>query len=329
MTRFDLAALDDRSALQDFRFTVHEIQSRLVPFVASGEKVRTGRNRYWCDSILATCVVLRRLASPARWVDLEVYFGKHRSQLSEIFWEALEGMIDKRRRLVMDWREELMQERAELYASYTARVSALQNCVGYLDCTKVKVSRPGGSNANQRALYSGHKRTWCLKFQTVSTPDGLIFHLYGPEDGRRHDTTLYAKSNLDLLLQNGLSVGATQFCLYADQAYILRPWLQVGFHSIHSTGEQGEFNSCNNVGRTAVEWSYKDVRQAWTTVDFQRKMKVRESPVALQFIGSVLLWNIKVILGHGCQTQSFFTDNPEDLCSPPTWDEYLAVCSDE
>lgn len=68
-------------------------------------------------------------------------------------------MLESKKALVTEWREDLMQQRAELCASYIGRVSPLQNCVGYLDCTKVKVSRPGGPNANQRPLYSGQKRT--------------------------------------------------------------------------------------------------------------------------------------------------------------------------
>lgn len=51
--------------------------------------------------------------------------------------------------------------------------------------------RPGGENSLQRAFYSGHKIFNCLISQTVSTPDCLIWHLLGPEVGRRHDVTLY------------------------------------------------------------------------------------------------------------------------------------------
>lgn len=47
--------------------------------------------------------------------------------------------------------------------------------------------------------------------------------------------------------------------------------------------------------------------------------------MALHFIASVLLWNMKVILVHGSQTKSFMTDDPEDVCKPPTWDEYVGT----
>lgn len=56
------------------------------------------------------------------------------------------------------------------------------------------------------ALFTGHKRILCFKFQSLYTPDALIFHLYGPEDGRRDDTTLYAKFEIGKKLQTGLLV---------------------------------------------------------------------------------------------------------------------------
>lgn len=320
---FDLDAIDDRTALREFRFPVSEIKNRVVSLIGWGLRQHTSRNRYLCDATLATCVVLRRLASPARWEDLEPLFGKHRAQLSEIFWEALENFVQLRKNTVMTWRSDLMLARAPLYASYIARVAPLQKCVAYLDCTKMKVARPGGPNANQRALYSGHKRTWCFKFQTLSTPDGLIFNLFGPEDGRRHDLTLYSKSELDSTLEQNLMIGGQRYYVYADQAYMLRPWLQIGYERNNITPHQQEFNSSNNAARTAVEWSYKDLRQAWTAVDFQRKMRVRESPIAVKFIAAVILWNAKVVLGHGSQTRAYFTDDPSDMIDPPTWAQYF------
>lgn len=157
-----------------------------------------------------------------------------------------------------------------------------------------------------------------MKWQTISTPDGLIFHLWGPEDGRRHDSTLYSKSGIDGILRDGLLIDGSRFCVYADAAYTLRAWLQVAYPRQFATPSQAAYNTSMNAGRTAVEWSYKDTRQSWTAIDFQRKMKAREAPIALMNIGAMLLWNLKAILGHGSQTAVFMGD-----CAPPTWSEYV------
>lgn len=94
--------------------------------------------------------------------------------------------------------------------------------------------------------------------------------------------------------------------------------MQVAYPRQFATPSQVSYNTAMNAGRTSVEWNYKDARQSWTTLDFQRKMKAREAPVALMNISAMLLWNVKVVLGHGSQAASFMGD-----CAPPTWDEYV------
>ena len=39
-----------------------------------------------------------------------------------------------------------------------------------------------------RVLYNGHKRVHAIKFQSVVAPNGLIANLFGPVEGRRHDS---------------------------------------------------------------------------------------------------------------------------------------------
>lgn len=87
--------------------------------------------------------------------------------------------------------------------------------------------RPG---VNQRVLYNRHKRVHSIKFQSVALPNGHG-HLYGPVEGRRHDSSMLASSGLLQELQrffNSLITG-TPMCLYGDPAYPLRVHLQGPF----------------------------------------------------------------------------------------------------
>ena len=43
-----------------------------------------------------------------------------------------------------------------------------------------------GQDKNQRAIYNGHKRVHSMKFQSVALPNGLVGHLCGPVEGKRH-----------------------------------------------------------------------------------------------------------------------------------------------
>ena len=313
---FDIRTYSDHLSLHDFRFRVTDI-TKISPLLHLPNG-KTRRRGYVCNDITSCCIVLKRLSSPCNWMDLEVVFGIPSPALSEIFWETVEAFIKNYGHLVTDFKSEFMRERAPMYAERVrAKGAPLERCVGFMDCTKIRMERPGGINSLQRACYSGHKRMPCLVYQTVTTPDGLIFSLYGPVVGRRHDLTVLRESGLNEELQNCLNINGDQFYIFGDKAYVLRPWLQVGFDSVNATAEQQIFNTEMSRVREAVEWSYKDLKQMWTRNDFARSLKVRQAPISLLFIASTVLLNFKTCLENGGQVGAYFE------CSGPTLSRYL------
>eukprot|EP00171_Calliarthron_tuberculosum_P021462 IDg21462t1 len=189
----------------------------------------TTRNGYVCEPMTATCILLRRLCYPSRWSDVEELFRMHASALNSIY-------------------------------QYTG---CLKKCVGFIDGTKIRMCRPSGPGTLQRSVYSGHKRMHCLVYQTITTPDGLIFHMYGPVEGRRPDCYKYCASNLNEWL---------------------RDTLLVAHPNALATPEQREYSTKMNAARTAVEWSYKDVKQSFASNDFARKLQVHKRPIAMLFV---------------------------------------------
>lgn len=87
--------------------------------------------------------------------------------------------------------------------------------------------------------------------------------------------------------------------------------------------QQEDYNAEMYAVTTSVELSYKDVRQQQTATDFKSMMKVREAHVENLFIESILLRSINVVLGHGSQTQGHMITDKTDVCTPPTWAEYV------
>ena len=56
---------------------------------------------------------------------------------------------------------------------------------------------PDSANSkNQRVLYNGHKKVHAIKFQSVAVPNCLVANLYGPVEGKRHDSSMLAKFSL-------------------------------------------------------------------------------------------------------------------------------------
>ena len=48
----------------------------------------------------------------------------------------------------------------------------------------------------QIVVNNGNKRVHAIKFQSVVTPRGIIAHLYGPNEGCRHDSGMLAYPGL-------------------------------------------------------------------------------------------------------------------------------------
>ena len=155
-TYFILNIFSEQESLSLFRFRKAEIGT--VADTLGCTACRTVRNRYKCDVITASCIALRRIASPYRWSDVEFLFGMQSSCLSDVFWEVLETFIELRGHLFETFRSDLIAERADLYsAAIHQKGSTLDNCTGFLDCTKIQNSRQGGAAINQRVCYSGLK----------------------------------------------------------------------------------------------------------------------------------------------------------------------------
>ena len=66
------------------------------------------------------------------------------------------------------------------------------------------------------------------------------------------------------------------------------------------------YNAKMSAVREAVEWSYKDVKQMWSSQDFKRMLKVGKARIGLFCTAAALLCNFKVCLGCGGQVASYF-----------------------
>lgn len=140
----------------------------------------------------ALLVLLRRLAFPNRLVDLVDEFGLHNWEISMLFNWTL-GFVHQKYAHLLGSLERWIPHLPTFADAILRKGCPDIGCVGFIDGTLRRMARPG---RGQKACYSGHKRTHGIKFQSVTFPNGMIGHLYGPVEGRRHDTTLLAASGL-------------------------------------------------------------------------------------------------------------------------------------
>lgn len=310
---FNFNSFSEASCLSLFRFRKADL-IRVVRLIGwPQEKVHTSRNRYSVSPILACCVMLRRIATPARWRDLEELFGKHGPQLSEIFWEAVVHFLEANEHLLTSpISADFFQPRLARYAeAIHAKSKTLDTCIGFIDGTVLGIARPKG-NLAQRVVYNGHKRKHALKYQAVNTPDGLIQHVYGPLEGRRHDWTLYIRSELDEVLPMVLEVDGVRYCIYGDSGYNARWYMEVPFQGATLSAAQKAFNKAMSSVRISVEWLFKEIKMHFVTVDFKRKMKVLESPIGMLYMASMVFANFRNCLCPN-QISKYFGVAPPNL----------------
>jgi len=114
----------------------------------------------------------------------------------------------------------------------------------------------------QKVVFNGHKRVHALKFQSLVTPDGLIAHIYGPIEGRRHDCALLKLSLLCECLKAHPEF--ENFVIYGDPAYPVSSQFISPFKGAHLTADMAEFNKRMAGSRIAVEWGFSEILRNWT-----------------------------------------------------------------
>ncbi|KAJ8017757.1 hypothetical protein HOLleu_44613 [Holothuria leucospilota] len=165
-------------------------------------------------------------------------------------------------------------------------------------------------------MYNGHKRIHALKFQSVTTPNGLIAHLYGPVEGRRHDAYILRESGLlEELEARSRDPEGKILCIYGDPAYPLRPQLQAPFPTANITRDQEAFNAAMSKVRISVEWSFGDILNYFKFTDYKKSQKVL-SACGKMYIVSGLLTNAHTCV-HKNNTSTYFG------LDPPSLEEYF------
>ena len=311
--RFDPHLLTDDECKSEFRF--YKNVYLLAEVLRVLDEIRC-YSRVVVDGIEALCIFLKRIAYPCRYSYMLPRFARPVPQLCMISNQMMDFIYQthnhRLRSLNQQW---LSQASLQNYADIIhAKGAALQNCWSFIDETVRPVSRPG---KNQRALYNWHKRVHAIKFQSIVSPNGLIANLYGPVEGRRHDSGMLAESGLlGDLQRNPFSPLGQPLCVYGDPAYPLNIHLQGPFEGARTTPLQNEYNTTMSSVRTSVEWVFGDIVNYFAFMDFKKNVKVRLCAVGKMCMVCALLTNARTCLYLSVTSSYFGLD-------PPTFEKYF------
>jgi DDE superfamily endonuclease len=320
--------LDESKCLLDFRFRkaeLQEIADRLWPklgliLVGDRDNIKC-MNKYSCPYETGLLLIMFRLSRPRRIrPEMENYFCIRKSKISAVISTFIDALYD----LALPYVSEpsIFQHRFELYSRLIHRKCRLGGLGvwGFIDGTLRKTCRP---SRFQKLVYSGHKRSHGIKFQSVTTPDGLIALLFGPINGNRHDSYMLAESGLLPKLRALFPPGSVRYSLYGDPAYPQSELLFGGFRGAQPGSDEAEWNTRMSSVREAVEWLFKEIITKWSFLDFRASMKIFQFPVAKYFLVATFLTNLHSCC-HGSETAAYFDcTEPED--GRLTMEQYIAL----
>lgn len=310
--RIDCFMPEDGMFEEMFRFEKDHVLQLVVALRFQGTRLDNG---IFVSGELQLLVLLRRLAYPCRLVELEAFFSMSKATVSRIVNYALHFIHENHGHLLRFDSRKMTSTRQECLAAAIHRKGApLSNCVGFIDGTIRAMCRP---TRNQKAYYNGHKRTHCLKFQSLVGPDGLIIAMEGGFRGARHDAGVFSESVLKRSLEDHLfGFNGRQMVIYGDPAYPLLPYLYAPFRGAVLTLDEQEFNQRMASVRAAVEWGFCKVLNMFAFVDYRKNLKIHLQPIGLYYLVAAILTNVHTCL-NGSQISEFFT------CDPPPLSEYI------
>lgn len=313
MAKLELSELSLSRSDELFRFTPSDIYRLTTALDMPVTMYAPNRWSWSCEEGLA--ILLRRFVYPNRLSDVADDMGRGEAEISLIVNHTVE-FLDRRwgylfKQIDQPW---LTHDRLESYCDAVLEQTNLyDNVWGFIDGTVRPMCRP---IHGQRLFYNGHKRVHSLKFQCISCPDGMIPHLFGPVEGKKHDSSVLDESGLLRQLNASMRRNATSvYSVYGDPAYPSRPQILSPYRNPVNQGQRDHNKAMSGV-RQSVEWCFGNISTLFAFLDFKKNMKVLLSPIGVYYRIGALLANCHNCLHRNEISQKF-------NIQPPQLEEYL------
>ena len=187
--------------------------------------------------------------------------------------------------------------------------SKLQNIVGFVDGTRLNVSRPRNSML-QWALYNakyGHN----IAYLSVQGPDGLMMHFDGPYPGKDHDSKIFLQSTIETIME----MFASGFAIFGDSAYGLSRTLITIIKGAKDADER-KFNKSMSRLRVCAEWGFGGASNKFSWLKDPENIVLGKGGVAITIAVLMIITNI-VWCCERPQTSRYFN------LLPPAPTDYL------
>ncbi|SJX61474.1 uncharacterized protein SRS1_25023 [Sporisorium reilianum f. sp. reilianum] len=253
---------------------------------------------------------------------LESQFGWSYSRISRIRSEVVKLLLKKWSHLLnlCTCGEALLSQHIlQRYVKQIRSKCGVDLVWGFVDGTLRPVAHP---TVGQEAVYNGWKHFHALKYQIISTPNGLIF-AQGPWDGSKNDWSVWKKSKVaDWLQHLSFQENGKKLYLFGDKGYHLDTHLIMPYKGFDLQAEQTRFNVIMSKYHITVEWAIGSVVALFPCLNNRQQQKFLLTPVASDYLVAVLLQNALSCLKGNTTSQYFELD-------PPSLDVYFTELDED
>lgn len=152
-----------------------------------------------------------------------------------------------------------MSQKVTKYEKEVKNHLGVHSSVEFINGTVKGIYIPG-SNDEKSTPFNGHNLKHPFKYQTLNTPDGLIFHTHGPLEGHIHYLALFVRRNIEVKLREVLQVQEDMLFIKYDCGCNTRDVLEVPLQGGKFTDEYWRKNRSTAAVRVKEEWSCRDVK---------------------------------------------------------------------
>jgi hypothetical protein len=259
--KFDPHALDEKYFVQHFRFSHAEMDRVVLSLLDVGfPRVVKTKTRDKCPLYDALCMLCFKYAWPMRLGTMVRIFYSSTSRMSRII-SSLRSLLFKHFSHHLKHPLPLSLETLEMYCAAVKQKSGLSICFGFIDGTVRPVCKP---SVLQGSCYNGKDRVHALKYQALTTPDGMFLQLAGPWAGARHDQHMVNSSGLvDYIVQLPRRHDGALFVVYGDQGYASGPGIETPYFDDAVNAAHAAYNDAMSSSRICVEWAFGGILQSW------------------------------------------------------------------
>jgi hypothetical protein len=312
---FNPHALDEKYFIQHFRFSHAEMDRVVLSLLDVGfPRVIKTNTRDKCPLYDALCMMCFKYAWPMRLGTMVRIFYSSTSRMSRII-SSLRSLLFKHFSHHLKHPAPLSLETLETFCAAVRQKSGLSICFGFIDGTVRPVCKP---SVLQGSCYNGKDRVHALKYQALTTPDGMFLQLAGPWPGARHDQHMVKSSGLvNYIADLPRRHDGAMFVVYGDQGYASGPGIETPYFDDAVNAAHAAYNDAMSSSRICVEWAFGGILQSWAHNAFtptQQLISNRKIGQVYQVAG--LLTNFMNCLRPNLTSQYF-------RVSPPVLEVYM------